>query len=165
MAGPLNLADATEQNFDAIDAGRVRARVHEVSMDAVKNENGKLPKGTPGVKFQFAALDENPEYDDAIGNRRFFNTYWIPPKDYDKQKAGTLKGMLLSTLKALGENEDEVRSKDYDPDWEDFKGRECILVISKEPVKRDGVEVEGEWQNRVKSVKPIDSGTGGGDVL
>lgn len=157
--GPLNLADADLVGFEAgVDAGRYNCVVHEVSMDATTNPDGKLPQGTPGVKFVFRATEDNEN--EEVHNRRFYSTYWIPPKSYDKAKASKMKGMLGRVLIALGEDEETIRSKDFQPDLEDYVGRECVVVVNKVPKKIDGEVVEGEFNNNVTGVKPAGSGVG-----
>ena len=150
-AGPLNLSDADMKGFDPLEPGRYNAEVVEITMDAVKNE-GKTPIGTPIVKFQFKITDE--EY----ANRRVWTQFVVPPKDYDESKAAKMKGMLARTFISLGTPEEEVLAKNFDPDFEDYKGVPCVVTVGKEPKKdRQGNIVEGEYNNPVKSVKPAGS--------
>jgi hypothetical protein len=152
MPGPLNLSDADMKGFDPLEPGRYNAEVVEITMDAVKNEGGKMPKGTPIVKFQFKITDE--EYN----NRRVWTQFVVPPKDYDKSKAAKMKGMLARTFIALGTPEEVVLSKDFDPDFDDYAGLPCVVTLGKEPKKnRNGDTIEGEYNNPVKSVKPAGS--------
>jgi len=152
MAGPLNLADADLSGFEPLDPAQYNAEIFEITWDAVKNEDGKTPKGTPMMKIQFKLTDE------GVDNRRVFTQYVIPPKDYDKAKAAKMKGMVARFFMALGFEEDEVRSKDFEPDFEDLKGTPCVVTIKKEQKRdRDGKIVEGEWNNPVSSVKPAGS--------
>lgn len=162
--GPLNLQDADMQGFEAVDPGRYNVEVFEVTMDAVKNTSGegKMPAGTPMIKFQFRATEDNP---DGLENRRFFGTFVIPPKDYPKEKATKMKGMLARALIALGEPEEQVLGKGYEPDLEDLLGRKCVIQVGKEP-KRDGNTreiIQGEYNNPVKGIKPAGSITGSSD--
>jgi len=160
--GPLNLSDADTRGFEAIDAGRYPAVIQEIKMDAVKNADGtgKMPAGTPMIKVQFKITDE--ELKEAKGYEpRVFAQYIIPPKDYDKAKAAKIKGMLVNFLTAVGEDEAAVKSNKYEPDLEDFVGRECVVVVAKEPKKnRDGSVIEDEYNNPVKGVKPAGTLTG-----
>jgi Protein of unknown function (DUF669) len=152
MSGPLNLADADMKGFDPLEPGRYNAEVVEITMDAVKNEGGKTPKGTPIVKFQFKITDE--EYE----NRRVWTQFVVPPKDYDKSKAAKMKGMLARAFINLGTPEEEVLSKTFDPDFEDYKGLPCVVTVGKESKKdRNGNVVEGEYNNPVKSISPAGS--------
>jgi hypothetical protein len=163
MTGPLNLQDADLKGFDPLEPGRYNAEVYEFTMDSVKNTSGvgKMPAGTPMVKVQFKLTDEPNE------NRRVFSQYVIPPKDYDKGKAAKMKGMLARLFIALGASEEEVLSKDFDPDFEDYKDVPCVVVLGKEPKKtRDGQIIEGEYNNPVKGVKPAGSvATASGGLL
>jgi hypothetical protein len=148
--GPLNLADADLKGFEAVEPGRYNAEVFAITMDAIKNTSGegKMPAGTPMMKVQFKLTDEGVE------NRRVFTQYVIPPTDYDAKKAATMKGMIARFFIALGETEEAVRSKKFDPEFDNYVGRPCVVVLSKE-------EYNGEWQNRVKGVKPAGEGATG----
>lgn len=162
--GPLNLSDADTKGFEAIEAGRYNAEIFEMKMDAVKNASGKgvMPAGTPMVKVQFKLTDE------GVNNRRVFAQYIIPPADYDKDKAAKIKGMFVRFLTAIGEDEAKVKSAKYDPDFEDFIGRECVVVVGKEPKKdQSGNIVDGEYNNPVKGVKEAGTlaGSDGGGLL
>lgn len=167
--GPLNLSDADLKGFDALKPGKYDATVFEIKMDAIKNLSGtgKMPAGTPMVKFQFKLTGEDPD-GTSVENRRVFAQYIIPPKDYDKAKAAKIKGMLARVFIALGDAEDKVLGKNFAPDFEDYLGRECVVILGREPKKdATGSVVEGEFNNPVKGVKPAGSGTGsaGGGLL
>jgi hypothetical protein len=152
MPGLLNLADADMGGFEALDPGRYNAVVHDMTMDAVKNAGGKTPVGTPMIKVEFKITDE------GAGNRHAWTQFVVPPKDYDKEKAAKMKGMIARFFVALGDSEEAVRSKDFDPDFEDYKGRPCVVVLGKELKRtRDGEVIEGEYNNPVKGVKPAGS--------
>jgi hypothetical protein len=161
MAGvpPLDLGDADTSGFAPIDPGRYPAEVFKATWDEIKNTSGtgKMPAGTPMLKVQFRITQEI----DGSTNRRVFSQYIIPPKSYDKSKAQRMKGMLVNFLVAVGEDEEAVRSKGYEIDTEELTGRECVVVVGKEPKRtRDGDEIEGEFNNPVKGVKHIDTWTG-----
>src|SRR5438105_3660881 len=114
MPGPLDLSNADLTGFDPLEPGRYNAEVFDIAMDAVKNADGtgKMPTGTPMVKFEFV-LTEEPNV-----NRHLWAQFVIPPKDYDKSKAAKMKGMLARAFIGLGESEEKVLSKDFDPDFE-----------------------------------------------
>lgn len=159
-AGPLNLGDANLKGFDAVDPGRYNAEVFEMSLDAVKNASGtgKMPAGTPMIKIQYKLLSDANGTTDGIENRRVFQTLVIPPKDYDAGKAATMKGMIARLFIALGTAEETVVSDSFNPDFEDYVGLPCVLVLGKEPKKdMSGNVVEGEFNNPVKGVKPAGS--------
>jgi hypothetical protein len=152
--GPLNLADADLKGFEAVEPGRYNAEVFEITMDAVKNASGtgKMPAGTPMVKVQFKLTD--PE----VENKRAWVQYVIPPDSYDPNKAAKLKGMLARFFMALGDSEESVMSGSFDPDFEDYIGRGCVVVLGKEQ-RRDGQGnlIADEFNNPVKGVKPAGS--------
>jgi len=161
MAGPLNLADADLKGFDALEPGRGNAEVFEMKMDAVKNTSGtgKMPAGTPMVKVQFRLTENNEE---GLENRRLFSQYIIPPKDYDQKKAQMMKGMLARLFIALGEDEATVLNNKFDPDFQDYVGRECVVSWKKTPKKdSDGHVIPDEFNNPVTGVKPAGSMAGG----
>lgn len=160
--GPLNLADADTRGFEALDPGRYNAVIHEMTMDAVKNVSGqgKMPAGTPMIKVQFRITDDI----NGSTNRRVFSQFIIPPKDYAEGPSQKMKGMLVRFLVALGEDESKVRAKNYSPDFEDFKAREIVVVLGKEPKKdQNGNVIEDEFNNPVKGYKPAGSLVGSGD--
>ena len=156
MVGLLNLSDADMGGFEALDPGRYNAEVFDMTMDAVKNAGGKTPVGTPMIKVEFKLTD------DHAGSRHAWTQFVVPPKDYDKEKAAKMKGMIARFFVAMGDSEETVRSKDFDPDFEDYKGRPCVVVLGKELKRtREGEIIEGEYNNPVKGVKPAGSLVGG----
>jgi hypothetical protein len=165
LAGPLNLSDADLKGFEALEPGRYNATVFEMSMDAVKNTSGqgKLPAGTPMVKIQWRLTEDNQDSGgNSLENRRVFSTYPIPPKEYDPKKAATMKGILARVFIALGDEEKDVLNNKFDPDFEDYLGREAVITVSRtEKRTADGQVVPDEWNNRVTGVKPAGSGIGG----
>lgn len=149
--GPLDLSNADTSGFAPIDAGRYNATVFEIKMDAVKNPDGtgKMPAGTPMMKVQFKVNE--PQVDGKVidQDRRVFTQFVIPPKGYDQKKANTMNGMVASFFIATGDDEAKVKSPKFNPDFEDYIGREVVVVVSKEEYPKDS----GEFQNRVKGVK------------
>ena len=157
--GLLNLNDADMGGFEALDPGRYNAEIFDITWDAVKNPGGKTPVGTPMIKVEFRLTDE------SAGGRHAWTQYVNPPKDHDKEKAAKMKGMIARFFVALGDTEEAVRSKDFDPDFEDYKGRPCVVVLGKEQKRtRDGEIIEGEYNNPVKGVKPAGSLVGSGQT-
>jgi hypothetical protein len=159
LTGPLNLADADLKGFEALEPGRYGAEIFALTMDAVKNTSGqgKLPAGTPQIKVQFKVV-EPEDYD----NRRVFQTYSIPPSDYDASKAAKMKGMIARFFMALGYTEEEVRNKKFDPDFEDQLGKKVLITVTRsqkmQRVDDELVPVEGEYNNNVTAVKPYEEG-------
>jgi hypothetical protein len=149
--GLLNLSDADLSGFEAIPAGRYNAEVFKIETDAVKNTSGegKMPAGTPMLKIQFRITEE------PYANRRVFVTYVIPPKGYDEEKAKKMKGMIARFFIALGDSEEAVKNPKFNPDFEDYIGRECVVQVGYEPKRdRSGATIDGEFNNPVKGVKP-----------
>lgn len=158
MPGLLDLSDADLKGFEALEPGRYPAVVHEITMDATKND-GATPKGTRMIKVQFRI--NAPDATPPIKNRAVWTQFVVPPKNHPAEKAQKMKGMIARFFIALGESEDTVRSKNFDPDFEDYKGRECVVTISKEQkLDRDKNPIEGEFNNPVKGIKPAGSDTG-----
>jgi hypothetical protein len=152
--GLLNLSDGDTSGFEPIEPGRYNAEIFKIEWDAVKNTDGtgKMPAGTPMMKIQFRLVDE------PLANRRVFTQYVVPPADYDPVKASKMKGMIIRFFTALGDDEAAVRDKKFDPDFDDYTGRECVVVVGKEQKRdRQGNTVEGEFNNPVKGVKPAGS--------
>lgn len=164
-AGPLNLADADLKGFDALDSGRYDAEVFNIKMDATKGgEGAKTPAGTPLMKVQIKVL--NPKIGGEVidQDRRVFTQFVIPPKGYDPKKSATMNGMIARFLIATGDTEEMIRSKGFDPDWEDYKGRPLVVTLSK--VQKYGTKPDdNEWENKVTGFKPAGSNTGGNSGL
>lgn len=154
--GLLNLSDGDTSGFEALDSGRYTAEIFELGMDAVKNTSGqgKMPAGTPMIKCQFKLTGEDAN-GKSVENRRAFMTLVVPPDGYDEKKAQRMKGMIINFFTALGDDEASVRSADFDPNFGDYLGRSCVVVLGKEPKKDQGGNViDGEFNNPVKAVKP-----------
>ena len=153
--GPLNLSDADTSGFDPVPSGQYKVEVFEASRTKITKDDGKLPQDTPGIKIQFKILgdnagDEGEEYE--FYNRRAFNNYWLPGADYSDVQAGRrMRGMFVNLLKALGYEEEEVMSGEFDLDVDDLNGRECIATLGIQPEK-GGYPA----QNKVNGVKSLE---------
>lgn len=168
MGGLLDLTGADTSvtgDFPAMPAGTYDAEVVEITVIKTKGgENAKLPAETPMLNFHFriTQTEEVLMSDNELRspeNRRVFRSLAIAPEGYEKK--AVMDGMLVNTFKALGEDEDTVMSKGYDPDLDSFKGRPCRVVLGKREYPKDS----GEYQNDVKSVKAPDDGDGGSSGL
>lgn len=152
--GPLDLSTADTRGFIALDAGPYDAEIFEMSMDAVKNADGqgKTPAGTPMIKVQYKI--KNPRIDGVVidQDRRTFQSFVIPPKGYDKKKADTMTGMIARFFIALGYPEETVKSKTFQPDFEDCIGKPCTVTLSRK-IKYGTKPEDNEWENRVTGVK------------
>lgn len=164
-SGPLNLSDADLKGFEALDAGRYDAEVFEIKWDATKGgEDAKMPKGTPLMRVQCRVLNPIIKGEPIDQDRRVFTQFVNPPKDYDKKKSATMKGMIARFFIATGDTEEQVRSAKFEPDFEDYKGRPVVVVLSK--VQKYGTRPEDdEWENKITGFKPAGSLTGGNSGL
>lgn len=152
MTEILDLSYGDTAGFDAVDAGSYACTVYEITMEETSGQ-GKLPAGVPMVNVQFACQEEK------FLNRRFFNRYPLPSQD-QHANAAFMVGNFINLLVALGEDEQKVKTKGFNPEkLEDLVGRECVVRVGKELYKRSP-EDEGDWTNPVKSVKPAGSPTG-----
>jgi len=163
--GPLNLSDADIKGFEAVEAGRYNAEIATMTIDAVKNTSGTgaTPAGTPMIKVRFKLISDMAGNTEGLENKSVFASYVVPPKEHDPKKAAVMKGMIARLFMALGNSEDEVRAKNFNPDFEDYIGRECVVTVGREPKKdQAGNTIEGEYNNPVKGVKAPGEVTAGG---
>lgn len=108
FGGALDLSDANTKGFDPLDSGTYDCELFEYEWAETKGgEGSKMPGGTPMLKLQFRVIEEQFE------NRRLFDQFVIPPADYDKEKAATMKGMLVRFLTAMGLDESDVTTKKF----------------------------------------------------
>src|SRR5438132_14033113 len=119
----LDLSGADTKGFDPVPQGTYDAIIFDVTPIVTENPDGKLPLGTPGINVQFA-IDGGP-YD----NRRVFNRYWMPPVEYDEEKRNKSLGMLARFLGAIGYDEADIKSGNFNLDVEDMKGRQCRVSV------------------------------------
>lgn len=150
MSNILDLSGADTSGFEAADPGSYNCTVFEVSMTETGG-SGKLPAGTPMVKVQFRATDDNP---DGIENRRFFSNFALPDPSYEN--AGKILGNFVNFLVAVGEDEAKVKKSGFKlENLPDLQGRECVVRVGREEYPKDS----GEYTNPVKAVKPAGSPT------
>jgi hypothetical protein len=159
----LDLSGAEEMNFDAVPAGRYACTVYEITAgESEATETSKLPDGTPFYNVQFRINDGEVKDGVDYGNRRLFNRYYIPDDEYEKAKI--LKGMFVSFLKAVGYTEEDIMSGTFEFDPDEVIGNDLLVTVGRVP-KQDsaGNQIEGEWNNPVKSVRaPMAEATSGG---
>lgn len=137
----LDLSGAAEGGgFDAIPAGTYDAHVFEASIKGTKGSPGAvLPKDTPYINMQFV-IDDSENH--TFGNRRVFATRIIAPakvvdpdtgKNVPYENKATMDRMLVDTLVALGNDEEEVKSKGFKLDLnEHVQGRPCRVKVAVE---------------------------------
>src|SRR4029077_7395724 len=120
----LDLSDANTEGFEPLPTGKYQAEIFEITMDETQNPEGKVPKGTPLMKVQYKVVEEPYE------NRRLFQQYVIPPPDYPKDKRAWMLCMLANFFIATGEDEATVKSSNFDPDLDDYKGRRVTVTVA-----------------------------------
>lgn len=161
--GPLNLSDADTSGFDPLPSETYKAEIFKVTKRTIGDDTeGKLPPGTAGVSVQFKIIgngdltEEGEDYE--YYNRRVFNNFWLPGEDYDKSKGAKMKGMFVRFLVAIGYEESEVMSGNFDPDFDDMEDRECLVTL--------GPPNKGYDSNTVRGIKPLgDAVPAGGSGL
>lgn len=142
MAIKLNLVDADEQSFDPVPTGRYNVEIHSIEpVKIAADSEGKLPPNTPGMNVRFRILDEETADGTRVENRAVFRRYYFAPEGYEKKKA--MDGMLVRFLKAVGEEEDVLKSGKYELEPEELVGRECVVQVT----------IRGDF-NDVKNVYP-----------
>lgn len=146
----LDLTNYEDSEFEALDPGVYGCEVFEAKWAETKGgEDAKLPAGTPMLKVQFV-IRQPEDFD----NRRLFGQYVVPPKKVDGKKYEhyeKLNGMMVRFFKAIGYTEEEITSGGWEPDLEDFVGREVAVKINRYEYPKGS----GEYQNSVVGVKPI----------
>ncbi len=161
FGGALDLSGATVKGFEALDSGTYDCELFSYTWDATKGGEGKkMPEGTPMLKLQFKVIE--PEYE----NRRLFDQFVIPPDDYDKEKRGTMLGMLVRFLQAMGVPEEETSGKKFklNDTLDNLVGEPVRITVGQEPIPY-GARA-GEMSNPVKGYKSMeDSAVGASGKL
>jgi hypothetical protein len=157
----LNLAgaDLSGSDFEAIPSAWYHCEVSDIRPIAVKNDDGKLPKGTPGINVHLKVVDG--EYK----NRMVFrNLYMAPAKIGNKayEHKATMDRILGQFFVCLGFTSDEVTGGDFDPDVEDLKGRELLVSVGQ---KKKYNAPDGVMDNEVKGFRPLSSASGSDSAL
>jgi len=135
--GIVDLTDYDESvgkgDYEAAPSGSYQCSVDDADWVYTQNE-GKMPIGTPGLNVRFrVSLDEPERRGIKVANKCFFNTYWIPPKDYDSEKAKKLRGALVNFLKAAGVDEKKLSSPKFNlnDEKDEIIGNELTVVVGK----------------------------------
>jgi hypothetical protein len=159
----LNLAgaDLTDVGFDALPSATYHCSIVKLELRKTKGGgNSVLPAGTPMVNVQVKVEQETVE--DADGNevkcknRRFFRSLIIAPakvngKNYEHKK--TMDRMVGQFFKCLGYNEDEILSGDFNPDFDEQKGKELLVTVGQKT--KYGTDPDDEiMDNEVKGFRP-----------
>jgi len=158
----LDLSNADTTGFEALDSGTYPAEVYEITMKETKgSEDAKLPKGTPMMNVQFRLFPDDEE--ESYHNRRVFKSYVIAPDKVNGKKyehKAMMDGQLVRFFTAIGYEEADVMAGNWEPDFDDCKGRPCRVTVGKYEYPKGS----GDLQNDVKGVKPPgdDAGSGSG---
>jgi hypothetical protein len=152
-------ADLTGSDFEAIPSGWYHCSVADIRPVTVKNDGGKLPKGTPGINVHLKVAEG--EYK----NRMVFrNLYMAPAKVGNKpyEHKATMDRILGQFFVCIGFTSDQVTSAGFDPDVEDLKGRELLVSVGQKPKYN---APDGVMDNEVKGFRPLSSDSGSGGSL
>ena len=152
--GPLDLSGADTSGFEPVPSGLYKGTVYEAEWQAVKNEGGKLPVGTPMLNVQFRLEEKVGSPDMKVENRRVFTKYMLPGEGYDAEKTARMKGMFVNFLKNLGYDEKKITKPGFNLDLEELKGKELCLLLGVQP---ENAEKGYAAQNTVKGTKPADA--------
>jgi hypothetical protein len=137
----LNLADVEDRSFEALPAGRYRLKIADYEMREVK-QDGKLPKGTPMINWEFNVVCNAKDGDDKYANRKLWMNSII-----HERTLFNLKGLLRATGRFT--DEDLEGELDFEP--EDVLGYEVIGVVAQR-------EYNGDMVNDVKRVVALSEG-------
>jgi hypothetical protein len=157
--GIVDLTDRDDEvgsgGFTAVPSGSYNCTVDDADWKYVSKTGGKLPEGTPGLNVRFRVNADEPERRGIkVANQCFFNTYWIPPKDYDAEAAKKLRGALANFLRSAGVTDEKLNSKKFDLNNEkdEIIGNPLVVVVSKK-----WNDYTDQDDNPVMGVKPAGS--------
>lgn len=162
----LNLAGADLSGFDAIASGWYHCAVVELKMKETKGSEGSaLPKGTPMINAQFKVVQEEDSEGKKVKNRRLFRQLIIAPdkvggKKYEHKEV--MDRILGQFFKALGYSDDEIKSGDFNPDFEEIKDKELLVNVGQ---KQKYGAPKGVMDNEVKGFRPLSGNEGSGTGL
>lgn len=158
--GVVDLTDRDESvgtgDYGAVPTGSYQCSVDDADWVYTQND-GKMPAGTPGLNVRFrVSLDEPERRGIKVANQCFFKTYWVPPKDHDKEAAQKLRGALTNFLKAAGVTDEKLNSKKFNlnDEKDEIIGNPLTVVVGKKYN-----EVKETDENPVMGVKPAGSST------
>ena len=168
----LNLTEYEEQSFDAIPSGRYYAEVFDIEDRETRND-GATPAGTPmiWVHFKITGKVGETQQDDEeyeFYNRRVFVNLVVPPEDHDPKKAKAMNGRIVSLFKALGVEESEITSGEFEPDLEDYLEAPLVVQVARRERKGPDGKGTGEFENPVqgfKNIADVDTTVTGGTGL
>lgn len=155
--GGLDLSGATGEgvgDFPAIPSGKYPANVRDAEWRAT-GSGGKLPEGTPYLNVQIQ-IDEDAEDKGGmqVAKRVVFAKLFVPPADYDSEKAMRMKNSFANFLTSVGYELKQIQDKKFKVDIEDLIGRPCVVIVKKEVDKFRSDESETVYTNNVQGFKP-----------
>jgi hypothetical protein len=159
--GIVDLTDRDESvgvgGYYAVPSGSYNCTVDDADWTYVRAVDGKLPEGTPGLNVRFRVDQDEPERRGLkVANQCFFKTYWIAPKDHDKEAAQKLNGALVNFLRAAGVSDEKLNNKKFNlnDEKDEIIGNPLVVVVSKR--HNDFTDQD---ENPVQGVKPAGSTT------
>jgi hypothetical protein len=134
----INLTDVEDRSFEAIPSSRYVLKVASYEMREVKND-GKVPKGTPMINWEFNVISDAKTGDTKYENRKL----WMNSIIHEKTMP-----MLKSFLRATGLFENEQLAGEIDFEPEDVIGSLMVGVVAQR-------EYNGDITNDIKRVVPL----------
>ena len=113
----VDFTNVEKKSYDPIPAGKYVLIVSDGEQTETKNE-GKLPKGTPGIRWEFTV--DGGQND----GRKLWTNTWIHPNT---------NGILLALLDATGKFNEAQLSGDLDFDIEDVVGSKIGARVKERP--------------------------------
>lgn len=155
----LDLSGADTSGFDPIDPDRYQATVWDAEWLKTKPDStGAYGPNWPyiNVHFKIEAAKLNGQ---EVGERRVFAKYFpTAPQGYDAQKAAKSQGSFVNFLVGLGFKEEDIKKPDFTIDFESWKGKPCVVVVSRDAIAGTDPPV---YTNNVKGVKAAGTSVSG----
>jgi hypothetical protein len=132
--GTLDLSGTDgEVGFAAIPTGKYQGHVHEVEWRRTSNPDGSkaLPDATPYLNVQLRVDEEESRDGMQVKNRALFAKLFVPPAEYDAEKAQRMRNSMTNFLISVGYELAAIQKKGFKIDPEALIGRECTIVVKK----------------------------------
>lgn len=153
FGGVLDLSDADGSGvtFEAIPTGKYQTHIHAAEWKQTDNPDGskKLPDGTPYLNVQLRVDEDEPRDGMTVKNRTLFAKFFMPPADYEQDKAMRMKNSLVNFLVSSGYKLEDIQTKKFKIDIDDLVGRQQTTIVKK--YKNDYIN---DWDNNVQGFKP-----------
>jgi hypothetical protein len=153
----LSGADTSGGQYEAAPSGTYTCSVDEIEVKFTGENSPNLPPHTPYLNVWWRVpQDAEDRKGVRVANKVFFHKLFIPPKDYDAEKAAKMKGSLVNFLKAVGYSDEQVNSKKFNlnAELENIIGSEADVIVKK--FHNDYTDAD---DNSVQGVKPVGSGS------